>query len=92
MSLSVTSAIEPILNANNVQYALEDPLYGLVTAYEADTCPKKVDLGVGAYKDDTGKPWVLSVVQKVGHHGKLHAVKDALIRYRPRGRIITIRS
>ncbi|KAK9353598.1 pyridoxal phosphate-dependent transferase [Lipomyces doorenjongii] len=41
-----------------------DPLYGLVTAYEADKSSEKVDLGVGAYRDGNCKPWVLPVVQK----------------------------
>jgi len=34
-------------------------------AYQADTFPQKVNLGVGAYRDDDNKPWVLPVVKKV---------------------------
>jgi aspartate aminotransferase len=34
-------------------------------AYQADTYPNKVNLGVGAYRDDDNKPWVLPVVKKV---------------------------
>ncbi|KAF8759059.1 Aspartate aminotransferase [Rhizoctonia solani] len=30
----------------------------------ADTFPQKVNLGVGAYRDDDNKPWVLPVVKK----------------------------
>ena len=30
-----------------------------------DTFPDKVNLGVGAYRDDNNKPWVLPVVKKV---------------------------
>jgi aspartate aminotransferase len=45
--------------------APEDPLFGLMRAYKADTSPDKVDLGIGAYRDDTAKPWVLPVVKKV---------------------------
>lgn len=44
-----------------------DPIYGLVAAYEADTSEDKVNLGVGAYRDDNAKPWVLPVVRKVRH-------------------------
>lgn len=32
--------------------------------YRADTDPRKVDLGVGAYRTDDGKPLVLNVVRK----------------------------
>jgi aspartate aminotransferase, cytoplasmic len=48
-----------------VPKAPEDPLFGLMAAYKADTDPKKVDLGIGAYRDDNAKPWVLPVVKKV---------------------------
>lgn len=48
--------------------APKDPLFGLIAAYRADTDPKKVDLGVGAYRDDNAKPWILPVVKKVGHN------------------------
>jgi len=33
--------------------------------YKADTHPEKLDLGVGAYRDENGKPHVLKVVRKV---------------------------
>jgi aspartate aminotransferase len=52
--------------ANVVPQAPEDPLFGLMAAYNADTSDKKVDLGIGAYRDDNAKPWVLPVVRKVG--------------------------
>jgi aspartate aminotransferase len=58
-SLSSTS-----FPAEAVPQAPEDPLFGLMAAYRADTFDKKVDLGVGAYRDDNGKPWVLPVVKK----------------------------
>jgi aspartate/tyrosine/aromatic aminotransferase len=40
-------------------------IFKLTASYDADTFPKKVNLGVGAYRDDNGKPWVLPVVAKV---------------------------
>jgi hypothetical protein len=49
-----------------VPKAPEDPLFGLMAAYRADASDKKVDLGIGAYRDDNAKPWVLPVVRKVG--------------------------
>jgi aspartate aminotransferase len=51
--------------ADAVPQAPEDPLFGLMAAYRADSFDKKVDLGVGAYRDNDGKPWVLPVVKKV---------------------------
>lgn len=50
---------------NAVPLAPTDPLFGLMAAYKADTFDKKVDLGVGAYRDDNAKPWILPVVRKV---------------------------
>lgn len=43
----------------------EDPMFGLMAAYRRDTDPNKVDLGIGAYRDDNHKPWVLPVVKQV---------------------------
>ncbi|KAK1989583.1 hypothetical protein LX36DRAFT_24534 [Colletotrichum falcatum] len=51
--------------ADTVPQAPEDPLFGLMAAYRADESKDKVDLGIGAYRDDTAKPWVLPVVKKV---------------------------
>ena len=45
--------------------AAEDPLFGLMAAYRRDEFDKKVDLGIGAYRDNNAKPWVLPVVKKV---------------------------
>lgn len=45
--------------------AAEDPLFGLMAAYKRDSFDKKVDLGIGAYRDNNAKPWVLPVVKKV---------------------------
>ncbi|OTB01117.1 hypothetical protein M426DRAFT_25966 [Hypoxylon sp. CI-4A] len=50
--------------AEVVPQAPEDPLFGLMREYRADQDPKKVDLGIGAYRDDNAKPWVLPVVKK----------------------------
>lgn len=51
--------------ADAVPQAPEDPLFGLMAAYRADPFDKKVDLGIGAYRDNNAKPWVLPVVKKV---------------------------
>lgn len=41
-----------------------DPIIGLTEAYLKDTFPRKVNVGVGAYRDDTGKPYVLPCVRE----------------------------
>jgi aspartate aminotransferase len=63
-----------------VPQAPEDPLFGLMAAYRADDFDKKVDLGIGAYRDDNAKPWVLPVVKKV----RPLSLSKILPRYLPR--------
>lgn len=48
-----------------VPMAPPDPVLGISVAYANDTDPKKVNLGVGAYRDDDLKPVVFSVVRKI---------------------------
>lgn len=54
-----------VFTKNEVPQAPEDPLFGLMTAYRKDASEKKVDLGIGAYRDHDAKPWILPVVRKV---------------------------
>lgn len=54
-----------VFHADIVPQAPEDPLFGLMAAYRKDDFEKKVDLGIGAYRDNNAKPWVLPVVKKV---------------------------
>jgi len=42
-----------------------DAIFFTKQRYKADTDPRKVNLGIGAYRDDNGKPQVLKVVRKV---------------------------
>uniref|UniRef100_A0A6Q2WXJ4 Aspartate aminotransferase n=1 Tax=Esox lucius TaxID=8010 RepID=A0A6Q2WXJ4_ESOLU len=49
---------------SEVQMGPPDPILGVSEAYKRDTNPKKINLGVGAYRDDQGKPFVLSCVRK----------------------------
>lgn len=42
-----------------------DVILGITEAYKKDPNPNKVNLGVGAYRDDEGKPFVLPSVKKV---------------------------
>lgn len=48
----------------NVKMAPPDPILGVTEAFKKDTNPKKINLGVGAYRDDNGKPFVLSSVKQ----------------------------
>ena len=41
-----------------------DPILGLMAAFRADTDPRKVDLGVGVYRDDQGDTPVLKAVRQ----------------------------
>uniref|UniRef100_A0A672MJS7 Aspartate aminotransferase, mitochondrial n=1 Tax=Sinocyclocheilus grahami TaxID=75366 RepID=A0A672MJS7_SINGR len=47
-----------------VQMGPPDPILGVTEAFKRDTNPKKMNLGVGAYRDDQGKPFVLNCVRK----------------------------
>jgi aspartate aminotransferase, cytoplasmic len=40
-------------------------IFGLNAAYDANPHPEKINLAVGAYRDDNNKPWILPVVKKV---------------------------
>jgi aspartate aminotransferase, mitochondrial len=42
-----------------------DAILGVTEAFKADTNPLKINLGVGAYRDDANKPFVLPSVRKV---------------------------
>jgi aspartate aminotransferase len=41
-----------------------DPILGLLAKYREDSNPKKIDLGVGVYKDETGHTPILACVKK----------------------------
>jgi aspartate aminotransferase len=41
-----------------------DPILGLIAAYAADPNPKKIDLGIGVYRDEFGKTPMLDCVVK----------------------------
>ncbi len=47
-----------------VPLAPRDPILGLTEAFQADTNPKKVNLGVGVYQDGTGKLPLLECVRQ----------------------------
>jgi len=49
---------------NKVVKGPEDPILGVTVAFNKDTAPEKINLGVGAYRDDNGKPFILECVKK----------------------------
>ena len=42
-----------------------DAILGVTEAYKKDSNPNKINLGVGAYRDDEGKPFILPSVRTV---------------------------
>ncbi len=57
--------VEPV-NGNlfsHVQMAPPDPILGTALAFQKDTSKDKINLGIGAYRDDDGKPYVFKAVQ-----------------------------
>ena len=45
-----------------------DPILGVTEAFKKDSNPNKINLGVGAYRDDNGKPFVLPSVRAVNDY------------------------
>lgn len=65
ISTQIAPMATTAFDASVVPQAPEDALFGLMAAYRRDTDSNKVDLGIGAYRDNNAKPWVLPVVKKV---------------------------
>lgn len=42
----------------------DDPILGVTIAYNSDPNPNKINLGVGAYRDEAGRPFVLTAVRE----------------------------
>ena len=65
----VASALTKRIGYSNVfakvPMAPPDPVLGISVAYANDSDPRKVNLGVGAYRDDNLKPVVFSIVRKI---------------------------
>ncbi|KAJ4829528.1 L-asparaginase 1 [Turnera subulata] len=62
--------------------APKDPITSVTEAFLADTSPHKINLGVGAYRDDEGKPVVLQCVRdaetKIAGSDFLESVSSAV--------------
>ncbi|KAG5562596.1 hypothetical protein RHGRI_005353 [Rhododendron griersonianum] len=62
ISASPTSAFDSVFA--HLAQAPEDPILGVTVAFNKDPSPIKLNLGVGAYRTEEGKPLVLNVVRK----------------------------
>ncbi|MCW8108164.1 aspartate/tyrosine/aromatic aminotransferase [Alteromonas ponticola] len=60
-----------------------DPILGLSVAYNEDSHPHKIDLGVGVYKDEQGNTPILKAVVKAQH--KLLAAEKSKTYISPQG-------
>lgn len=76
LSMSLTAGHAPSV-WNAVQQAPEDPILGVTVAYQKDPSPHKVNLGVGAYRTEEGKPLVLDVV----HRAELMILADRTLNH-----------
>ena len=65
VATSLTKQVRYTNIFGKVPMAPPDPVLGISVAYNNDTDPKKVNLGVGAYRDDDLKPVVFKVVRKI---------------------------
>lgn len=64
---TATPCLTAVKNASfwsNVEMGPPDAILGVTEAFKKDTNPKKMNLGVGAYRDDAGQPFVLPSVLK----------------------------
>src|SRR2546430_10996910 len=55
---------ESVSMFERLESVIPDPILGLMAAFRADPDPRKVDLGVGGYRDDRGEPPVLEAVRR----------------------------
>lgn len=62
----VIMALSTLFTNDIVPEAPADLHYGLRAEFQADSNANKVNLVIGAYKDEAGNPWVLPVVKKAG--------------------------
>ncbi|KAF5748248.1 Aspartate aminotransferase 3 [Tripterygium wilfordii] len=64
ISASPTSSSRGNSVFNHLVQAPEDPILGVTVAFNKDPSPVKLNLGVGAYRTEEGKPLVLNVVRR----------------------------
>lgn len=65
MKRKISDIDQDMSSFQQVSLAPPDPIFGLNQSYLDDQDPRKVNLGIGAYRDDNGKPLVLESVKQV---------------------------
>ncbi|SZF03415.1 unnamed protein product [Blumeria hordei] len=60
----ISSPLTTLFPPEILPQAPGDALFGLMAACQADEFENKIDLGIGAYRDDSANPWVLPAVRK----------------------------
>lgn len=72
---------------SSVTEAPPDPILGLNASFLADPSPNKLNLGVGAYRTEEGKPYILNCVRKAeekilkGNYNKEYLPIDGLAEF-----------
>ncbi|KAF9242890.1 pyridoxal phosphate-dependent transferase [Melanogaster broomeanus] len=61
---AVLRSAAPLSTWSAVPAGPPDPILGITEAFKADKDSRKINLGVGAYRDENGKPYVLNAVKK----------------------------
>ncbi|PPQ64422.1 hypothetical protein CVT26_002129 [Gymnopilus dilepis] len=61
---ATTNALRAVSTWSAVPAGPPDPILGVTEAFKADKDPRKINLGVGAYRDEQGKPYILPSVKK----------------------------
>merc|ERR1712130_627796 len=64
LRLQLQSSIRAASAWSQVPQGPPDAILGITEAHKADSHPEKINLGVGAYRDDQGKPYVLPSVKE----------------------------
>ncbi len=52
-----------------------DPLLSIIGAFKADPSPRKIDLGVGIYQDESGRTPIMAAIQEA--HRRFSAAEDS---------------
>ncbi|KAL1849226.1 aspartate transaminase aat1 [Paecilomyces lecythidis] len=60
---TLLAGVRPASTWSNVPQGPPDAILGITEAFKADSFKEKINLGVGAYRDDKGKPYVLPSVR-----------------------------
>lgn len=65
LSLTISNTSQENNLFSHVELAPPDAILGTRIAYNQDLNNDKINLGVGAYRDDEGNPYVFQIVRKI---------------------------